>query len=194
MREAWKYTDGFARRHIGPEEGDIARMLEKLGVNTLDELIDRAVPPQIRMREDLRMERGKGEYELLEELKDIAAVNKIFRSYIGMGYADCITPPVIQRNILENPGWYTQYTPYQSEIAQGRLEALLNFQTMVIDLTGMEIANASLLDEATAGAEAMSMIYSVQKKNHTAPSSSRWIVTHRPSMWSRPGPTAGDGR
>ena len=165
MKDILPYTDRFAERHIGPDEGEIAAMLEELGVGRIDELIDKAVPQQIRMLDTLQLESGKTEYELLEALNAIAAKNQVFRSYIGMGYADCITPAVIQRNILENPGWYTQYTPYQSEIAQGRLEALLNFQTMVIDLTGLELANASLLDEATAAAEAMSMIYSVQKKN-----------------------------
>ena len=165
MKEALDYTDCFARRHIGPDAGEIARMLEELGEDSLDDLIERVVPRQIRMPEALQLGEGTSEHGLLEELRGLAGQNQLFRSFIGMGYADCITPPVIQRNILENPGWYTQYTPYQSEIAQGRLEALLNFQTMVIDLTGMEIANASLLDEATAAAEAMAMIFSVQKKN-----------------------------
>ena len=165
MSNILPYTDRFAERHIGPDEGEIAAMLEELGVGSIDELIDNAVPQQIRMLDAFQLESGKSEYELLNELNEIGAQNQVFRSFIGMGYADCITPAVIQRNILENPGWYTQYTPYQSEIAQGRLEALLNFQTMVIDLTGLELANASLLDEATAAAEAMSMIYSVQKRN-----------------------------
>jgi glycine dehydrogenase len=138
-------------------------MLELLEVDSLDGLMDATVPEAIRLRQPLHLKRGKGEYELLQELKEIAQQNQVFRSFIGMGYSNCITPPVIQRNILENPGWYTQYTPYQPEIAQGRLEALLNFQTMVTDLTGLEIANASLLDEATAAAEAMSMSYGLCK-------------------------------
>ena len=142
MSNILPYTDRFAERHIGPDEGEIAAMLEELGVGSIDELIDNAVPQQIRMLDAFQLESGKSEYELLNELKEIGAQNQVFRSFIGMGYADCITPAVIQRNILENPGWYTQYTPYQSEIAQGRLEALLNFQTMVIDLTGLELANA----------------------------------------------------
>ena len=128
MKDILPYTDRFAERHIGPDKGEMAAMLEELGVGRIDELIDKAVPQQIRMLDTLQLESGKTEYELLEALNAIAAKNQVFRSYIGMGYADCITPAVIQRNILENPGWYTQYTPYQSEIAQGRLEALLNFR------------------------------------------------------------------
>jgi glycine dehydrogenase len=138
-------------------------MLKVLGFDSLEALIDATVPGAIRLKRSLHLEQGKGEYELLHELKEIARENQVFRSFIGMGYYNCITPPVIQRNILENPGWYTQYTPYQPEIAQGRLEALLNFQTMVTDLTGLEIANASLLDEGTAAAEAMSMSFGLSK-------------------------------
>jgi glycine dehydrogenase len=157
------YTDSFVRRHIGPTDADIATMLTLLGFSDLSGLISATVPPSIRMKAPLKLEAEKGEYELLQELKEIAQENQVFRSYIGMGYYNCITPSVIQRNILENPGWYTQYTPYQPEIAQGRLEALLNFQTMVADLTGLPIANASLLDEGTAAAEAMSMSYGLCK-------------------------------
>jgi glycine dehydrogenase len=138
-------------------------MLELLGFSSLDALIDRTVPQAIRLQQTLQLPDAQSEYAALAKLKSIAAKNQVCRSYIGMGYYDCITPPVIGRNILENPGWYTAYTPYQPEIAQGRLEALLNFQTMIIDLTGLEIANASLLDEATAAAEAMSMSYGVSK-------------------------------
>jgi len=167
------YTDVFARRHIGLTEDDIAQMLELLGFELLTELIDATLPPGIRLGRSLHLEAGKGEYELLQELKEIAQQNQVFRSFIGMGYYNCITPSVIQRNILENPGWYTQYTPYQPEIAQGRLEALLNFQTMVSDLTGLEIANASLLDEATAAAEAMSMSHHLCKLN----TNTFWIST-----------------
>jgi glycine dehydrogenase len=150
-------------RHIGLQPVDIDKMLAVLGVNSLDEAIERTVPDGIRMQQPLAIEAVASEHAVLTKLKDIAAKNQIFRSYIGMGYANCITPTPIQRNILENPGWYTQYTPYQPEISQGRLEALLNYQTMVMDLTGMAIANASLLDEGTAAAEAMSMSYGLQK-------------------------------
>jgi glycine dehydrogenase len=157
-------TDGFARRHIGPTPGEIQQMLEVLGLSSLDDLIDKTVPAAIRIQQPLELLPPKSEHAALAELQEIAAKNQVFRSYIGMGYHDCITPPVIQRNILENPGWYTAYTPYQAEIAQGRLEALLNFQTMIIDLTGLEIANASLLDEGTAAAEAMAVSYGASKK------------------------------
>jgi glycine dehydrogenase len=157
------YTDSFVRRHIGSNDADIAKMLDLLGFSDLESLISATVPQSIRLKAPLKLEAEKGEYELLQELKEIAQENQVFRSFIGMGYHNCITPPVIQRNILENPGWYTQYTPYQPEIAQGRLEALLNFQTMVTDLTGLQIANASLLDEGTAAAEAMSMSYGLCK-------------------------------
>ncbi|NJM18721.1 MAG: aminomethyl-transferring glycine dehydrogenase [Richelia sp. RM2_1_2] len=153
----------FAQRHIGVCSDDVAKMLKILGFDNLDELIDRAVPQVIRTDGNLNLPAAESEYAALAQLKEIASQNQVFRSFIGMGYYDCITPGVIQRNILENPGWYTAYTPYQAEIAQGRLEALLNFQTLIIDLTGLEIANASLLDEATAAAEAMSMSYGVCK-------------------------------
>ncbi|MDB9315658.1 aminomethyl-transferring glycine dehydrogenase [Spirulina sp. CS-785/01] len=156
-------TASFAQRHIGIDDQEITQMLAVLGYNSLDELIYHAVPQQIRLKHPLNLPPAQSESEALSQLKAIAQQNKPYRSFLGMGYYDCITPPVIQRNILENPGWYTAYTPYQAEIAQGRLEALLNYQTMVIDLTGMEIANASLLDEATAAAEAMSMSYGVCK-------------------------------
>ena len=159
IREVQMMDDGFIPRHIGPAEQDVREMLATLGHATLDELIDATVPAAIRFRGPLRTGEPKGEYEALSELRQMASRNQIFRSFIGMGYYDTITPPVVQRNILENPGWYTAYTPYQAEIAQGRLEALLNYQTVVIDLTGLEIANASLLDEGTAAAEAMAMTY-----------------------------------
>ncbi len=156
--------DSFAKRHIGPNAANIRSMLDFLGFASLDELIDHAVPPSIRLSQSLKLEKPRSEASALSHLTEIAKKNQVFRSFIGMGYYDCITPPVIQRNILENPGWYTAYTPYQAEIAQGRLEALLNFQTMIIDLTGLEIANASLLDEGTAAAEAMTMSYGLCKK------------------------------
>jgi len=150
-------TDAFAPRHIGPDETEIAQMLERLGTPSLDALIDETVPADIRLRRGLQLPPARGEHELVDDLRVIADENQVFRSYIGMGYYDCLVPAVIQRNVLENPGWYTAYTPYQAEIAQGRLEALLNFQTMVADLTGLPLAGASLLDEATAAAEAMHM-------------------------------------
>ena len=152
-----RYTMPFAERHIGPRQEDMAAMLSVVGVNSLDELIDKVVPSDIRLKQPLQTGAPMSEAEFLAELKEIASKNEIFTHYIGMGYYNTITPGVILRNIMENPGWYTAYTPYQAEIAQGRLEALLNYQTMVIELTGMELANASLLDEATAAAEAMSM-------------------------------------
>jgi glycine dehydrogenase len=157
-------TESFVPRHIGPGAGDIEKMVEAVGFRTLDELIDATIPEKIRLRKSFDLPPGKAEHEVLAEFRAMAAKNKVFRSFIGMGYADTVTPPVIQRNIIENPAWYTAYTPYQAEIAQGRLEALLNFQTMVMDLTAMQIANASLLDEATAAAEAMTMSYGLRGK------------------------------
>ena len=156
-------SDNFASRHIGVNNAEIAKMLTILGYSSIDELIDRTVPANIHLNKSLELPAAESEYSALAKLKEIASLNQIDRSLIGMGYYNCITPPVILRNILENPGWYTAYTPYQAEIAQGRLEALLNFQTMIIDLTGLEIANASLLDEGTAAAEAMSMSYGLCK-------------------------------
>jgi glycine dehydrogenase len=154
----------FIPRHIGPTADDVAAMLELLGYDSLDALIDATVPRGIRMAKPLAIHAPMSEYEALSNLRTIARQNQIFRSYLGLGYHDCVTPPVIQRNVLENPGWYTAYTPYQAEIAQGRLEALLTFQTVVMDLTGLEIANASLLDEGTAAAEAMAMSYAARGK------------------------------
>src|SRR5213592_1179160 len=155
--------DLFQDRHIGPSPEDQGAMLATLGYDSLDAFIDAVVPEDIRLRQALRIPPAISEQEALEKLRQLAAQNQIFRSYLGMGYHDCFTPTVIQRNVLENPGWYTAYTPYQAEIAQGRLEALLNFQTMVSDLTGLEIANASLLDEGTAAAEAMHLTEAVSK-------------------------------
>ena len=167
MSDGLHDEDSFVRRHNGPRGDDVAAMLGAVGVDDLHQLIAETVPGSIRMEGELELGDAVGEYELLQKLRGLAAKNSVCHSYIGMGYSRCITPPVIQRNILENPGWYTQYTPYQSEIAQGRLEALLNFQTMVCDLTGFELSNASLLDEATAAAEALSMLRAVQKKNQS---------------------------
>jgi glycine dehydrogenase len=157
IQESFSHPDQFIRRHIGPNASETAEMLALLGQKTLDELIDAAVPQKIRLSKKLNLPAAKSEFDALAELKKISGENKVFRSFIGMGYYDTITPPVIQRSVLENPGWYTQYTPYQAEISQGRLEALLNFQTMASELTGLDLANASMLDEATAAAEAMTM-------------------------------------
>jgi glycine dehydrogenase len=157
-----EHPDQFVRRHIGPNAAEAREMLAPIGFKNLDELIAAAVPENIRLRRPLQLPAARTEPEALSELKAIASQNQVFRSYIGMGYYDCVTPAVIQRNVLENSGWYTQYTPYQAEISQGRLEGLLNFQTMVADLTGLAIANASLLDEATAAAEAMTMCHSLK--------------------------------
>ena len=156
------HPDQFVRRHIGPRPADAGEMLKQLGYASLDAMIDAAVPKQLRLGRLLQLPAARSEHEVLAALKEIASQNQVCRSFIGMGYYDCITPAVIQRNVLENPGWYTQYTPYQAEISQGRLEALLNFQTMVADLTGLDIANASLLDEATAAAEAMTMCHALK--------------------------------
>ncbi len=156
--------ESFVPRHVGPSSAEIDKMVAAIGFKSLDELIDATIPEKIRFRGDFALPTGKAEHEVLAEFRAMAARNKVYRSFIGMGYSDTVTPPVIQRNIIENPAWYTAYTPYQAEIAQGRLEALLNFQTMVIDLTAMEIANASLLDEATAAAEAMTMSYGIKGK------------------------------
>jgi glycine dehydrogenase len=162
-------TDLFALRHIGTRTSDHEAMLNTIGVSSLDQLISETVPDNIRLQQPLNLEVAMSEQEYLQHIHDLASKNKVFKSYIGLGYHPSNLPAVIQRNILENPGWYTAYTPYQAEIAQGRLEALLNFQTMITDLTGMEIANASLLDESTAAAEAMALLFAVrereQKKN-----------------------------
>ena len=158
------HKDKFQKRHIGPNPADTAKMLQTIGVQSIDELIEQTIPDGIRLSKSLRIPKALSEYEYLSHIKSIGAKNKTYRSFIGMGYYGTILPAVIQRNILENPGWYTAYTPYQAEISQGRLEALLNFQTMVSDLTGLPIANASLLDEATAAAEAMTMLFSSRSK------------------------------
>lgn len=157
----------FRSRHIGPNEADTRRMLKKTGAASLDQLIDQTVPASIRMSRPLNIPAAMSEHEYLKHIKDVSLQNQVFTNYIGQGYYDCITPSVILRNIFENPGWYTQYTPYQAEISQGRLESLLNFQTMVSDLTALPIANASLLDEATAAAEAMTMFFNtLNKQDH----------------------------
>ncbi|MBX9807388.1 MAG: glycine dehydrogenase (aminomethyl-transferring), partial [Flavobacteriaceae bacterium] len=163
-------TDAFALRHIGPRENDIQHMLKTIGVASIEQLIYETLPNDIRLKQLLDLDPAMTEYEYSNHIQQLGNKNKMFQSYIGLGYNQAIVPAVIQRNIFENPGWYTAYTPYQAEIAQGRLEAILNFQTMVIELTGMEIANASLLDEGTAAAEAMALLFDVrsrdQKKNN----------------------------
>ncbi|MFY7666449.1 aminomethyl-transferring glycine dehydrogenase [Flavobacterium sp.] len=163
-------TSQFALRHIGPREEEVSQMLETIGVESVDQLIYETVPSDILLKTPLNLPPAMSEFEYLDHITELGKQNKIFESYLGLGYHQCVVPAVIQRNIFENPGWYTAYTPYQAEIAQGRLEAILNFQTVAIELSGMEIANASLLDEATAGAEAMALLFDVrsreQKKNN----------------------------
>src|ERR1700733_14658176 len=156
----------FAGRHIGPDETETSGMLATIGVRSLDALIDKTIPASIRSKRPLNIPGPLSEYQYLGTLRQIAAQSKVFRSYIGQGYYNTIVPSVILRNLFENPGWYTQYTPYQAEIAQGRLESLLNFQTMVSDLTALPLANASLLDEGTAAAEAMAMFFNTKNKDH----------------------------
>ncbi len=171
-------SDQFVNRHNGPSSRDVQEMLAKIDAPTLDALIDQTIPAAIRLKQPLNLPEGLSEYAYLQHLRGIAAKNRLYKTYIGLGYYDTILPPVIQRNVLENPGWYTAYTPYQAEIAQGRLEALLNFQTMVIDLTGMEIANASLLDEATAAAEAMTMLHGLRSREAAAAGKNSFFVSH----------------
>lgn len=169
-------TDNFIRRHNGPGQDDIDTMLQTIGVESVNELIDQTIPASIRLSRELSLPEGMNEYEYLKQLKEIAQKNKIFKSYIGLGYYNTITPGVILRNVLENPGWYTSYTPYQAEISQGRLEALLNYQTMVSDLTGMPIANSSLLDEGTAAAEAMIMLYNNRSREKTKQGANTFLI------------------
>src|SRR5450432_2561183 len=161
-----KQSNEFSRRHIGSNEVETRQMLATVGVKTLEELIDKAIPASIRNPKSLHVTEPVSEAEYLELIHEIASKNLVFKNYIGQGYYETITPSVILRNVFENPGWYTQYTPYQAEISQGRLESLLNFQTMVSDLTGLPLANASLLDEGTAAAEAMIMFFNQKNKDH----------------------------
>ena len=170
-------TNAFKLRHIGPRENDQDQMLKILGVNNMEQLIYETVPDDIRLKQDLNLEKAMSEYEYSTHINELSKQNKIFKTYIGLGYHPTILPAVIQRNILENPGWYTAYTPYQAEIAQGRLEALLNFQTMVTDLTGMELANASLLDESTAAAEAMSLLFAVRERDQKKAGVNKFFVS-----------------
>ena len=157
-------TDVFANRHIGIHETDLPEMLEKIGVKSLDELINKTIPSKIRLKAPLALNPPMTERAFMEHMAALAAKNKMYTSYIGCGWYDTITPAVIQRNIFENPVWYTSYTPYQTEISQGRLEALMNFQTVISDLTAMPLANCSLLDEATAAAEAAAMMYALRSR------------------------------
>ncbi len=160
-----QYIEKFESRHIGPDDAQVREMLEVINAKSVDDLINQTIPDKIRLKSPLALPDSQSEYEFLKSFKTLASKNKIYKSFIGTGYYNCITPGVILRNVLENPGWYTAYTPYQAEIAQGRLEALINYQTMVMDLTGMQIANASLLDEATAAAEAMHLFFASRKAN-----------------------------
>ncbi len=169
-------TNNFIRRHNGPREAELRKMLDKIQVASLDALIDETIPKAIRLKEPMNLPEGMNEFEYFNHIKSIGAKNKIFKSYIGMGYYNTILPGVIQRNILESPGWYTSYTPYQAEISQGRLEALLNFQTMVADLTALPIANASLLDEATAAAEAMIMLFNARPRAQAKAGANQFFV------------------
>ncbi len=170
-------SNNFARRHNGPFGDEIEKMLEKIGVDSLDQLIDQTVPSAIRMKKPLQLPKGMNEFQYLNHLRTLASKNKIYKSFIGQGYYDTIVPAVILRNILENPGWYTAYTPYQAEISQGRLEALLNFQTMICDLTSMPIANASLLDEGTAAAEAMIMLCNSRSRDAVKREAKKFLVS-----------------
>jgi glycine dehydrogenase len=166
----------FSNRHIGPNEAEKAAMLGKIGVGSVTELIDKTIPAHIRLNRELHVSDALSEQEYLNHVTHLGKQNKVFKSFIGMGYNETIVPSVILRNILENPGWYTAYTPYQAEISQGRLEALLNFQTMVLELTGMEIANASLLDEATAASEAMIMFWNSRSRNDVKEGKNKFFI------------------
>src|SRR6056297_590779 len=158
-------ADRFSDRHIGPGKEDIGEMLEAMGLNSLDELMEKTIPHSIRLKDPMPLGDGMTEVKYMEKIESIAKKNQVFKSYIGQGYYNTFLPSAIRRNMLENPNWYTSYTPYQAEISQGRLEALLNFQTMVMELTGLEMANASLLDEGTAAAEAMIMMFNARPRN-----------------------------
>ena len=170
-------TDSFALRHIGPRENDLQHIFKTIGVESLDQLIYETVPNNIRLKKDLDLDAPMTEYEYLTHIQELGKKNKVFKSYIGLGYHPAIVPAVIQRNIFENPGWYTAYTPYQAEIAQGRLEAILNYQTTIIELTGMEIANASLLDEGTAAAEAMALLFDVRTRDQKKNNANKFFVS-----------------
>ena len=170
------FKENFTRRHIGPNSSELNKILSTIGVTSVEQLLEQTIPEKIRLKYDLNIPEGISEMEFLKEIKKLSSLNQKFKTYIGLGYHDTFTPSVIQRNILENPGWYTAYTPYQPEIAQGRLEALLNFQTMVCDITKMEIANASLLDEGTSAAEAMIMMYNNRSKDQKSTDQNKFYV------------------
>ena len=170
-------TNNFEQRHNGITNEDVQKMITDIGVESVDELIDQTIPSSIKLESPLDMPKSLSENRFLEHMHSLANKNKNYRSYIGMGYFNTILPSVIQRNILENPGWYTAYTPYQAEIAQGRLEALLNYQTMICDLTGMQIANASLLDEGTAASESMCMLYNTMSRSKKKSGSNKFFVS-----------------
>jgi len=171
-------TDSFVLRHVGPRENEINDMIKTIGVSSVDELIDKTIPADIRLANNLNLPKAMSEYEYMTHIQELATKNKLFKNYIGLGYHPTILPGVIQRNVLENPGWYTAYTPYQAEIAQGRLEALLNYQTMVSELTGMELANASLLDEGTAAGEAMIMLLNTRSRNQKKVNAVKFFVSN----------------
>ena len=172
-------TEKFYTRHIGPREHDLQEMLSTVNASSIDELIEQTIPNKIRLKKELDLAPAMSEYEYLNHISKLGSKNKLFKSYIGLGYSNTITPSVIKRNIFENPGWYTAYTPYQAEISQGRLEALLNFQTMVLDFTGMELANASLLDEGTAASEAMIMAYNNRSRAAKKAGANQFFVSDR---------------
>jgi len=169
-------SEMFLKRHLGPNEGEIKKMLNKVGVESLSQLLKETIPETIRLKHPIDLPDGISEYEFTKHINSLGKKNKLYKTYIGLGYHQTITPAVIQRNILENPGWYTAYTPYQAEIAQGRLEALFNFQTIICDLTGMELSNASLLDESTAAAEAMTMLYGSRSKEQKTNQAINFLV------------------
>lgn len=169
----------YLKRHIGPSETDLQAMLARIGVASLDQLVSETIPEGIRLKKELVLREPISEQSYLRHVRTLANRNQVYRNYIGLGYYGTLTPTVILRNIFENPGWYTQYTPYQSEISQGRLEALINYQTMVADITGMEIANASLLDEATAAAEAMTMLHRMRKGGPVKRGANTFFVSNR---------------
>jgi glycine dehydrogenase len=171
-------TDSFALRHLGPRENEVNEMLAAIGVDSLDQLVDNTIPTHIRLEKGLDLPEPMSEYEFSDHIQNLASKNKQFKSYIGLGYHPTILPAVIQRNIFENPSWYTSYTPYQAEISQGRAEALLNYQTMVAELSGMELANSSLLDEGTAAAEAMALLYSNRSRAQKKEGANRFFVSN----------------